>query len=171
MVMPVLPIIAPAKVTPTAMPSGRLWSVTARTSMVVFCRLLPGPSALLLFRCRWGIVRSKSSKNKMPSQNPATAGTKAHFPMEAAWSIAGTSRLHTDAATMTPAANPVRARCTDTCSLFFIKNTHAAPRAVPRNGIIIPRITSVCIKYPLFTESNFQLAYPLPHPKIRNIRK
>ena len=40
-------------------------------------------------------------------------------------SIAGISRLQTDAATITPAANPASARCTKTPSDFFIKKTHA----------------------------------------------
>ena len=42
--------------------------------------------------------------------NPTTAGTNAHFPMLDACSMAGMIRLHTDAETMTPAANPVKIR-------------------------------------------------------------
>ena len=52
--------------------------------------------------------------------------------------MAGISRLHTDAATITPAANPVSARCTVSLSVFFMKNTQAAPSDVPRNGIKMP---------------------------------
>ena len=76
----------------------------------------------------------------MPSQKPTTAGTKAHGPMPEACSMAGTSRLQMEAATMTPAAKPVSARCTCRFSAFFIKNTHADPAVVPKNGISRPQI-------------------------------
>ena len=52
--------------------------------------------------------------------------------------MAGISRLHTEAATITPAAKPVSERCTASLSDFFMKNTHAAPSDVPRNGIKMP---------------------------------
>lgn len=48
----------------------------------------------------------------MPSQNPATAGTKANFPNGAASSIAGIKRLQIEAAIMTPDAKPVSPRWT-----------------------------------------------------------
>ena len=51
-VIPASPESHPAYTTPTAMPSGRLCSVTASTSMVDLPKLLFGPSALLLFMCR-----------------------------------------------------------------------------------------------------------------------
>ena len=47
-------------------------------------------------------------------------------------------QAHTEAATMTPAAKPVRARCKDSLNAFFRKNTHAAPSVVPRKGIKMP---------------------------------
>ena len=53
-------------------------------------------------------------------------------------SMAGISRLRTDAATITPAAKPVSARCTVSLSVLFMKNTQAAPSDVPRNGIKMP---------------------------------
>ena len=135
------PASQPAYTTPTAMPSGILCSVTASTSMVVFCRRLWGPSAFALFMCRWGITRSSTSRNSTPSQKPTTAGTKDHLPMSWACSMAGISRLQMEAATITPAAKPVSARCTRGLRDFFMKNTQAAPRAVPANGIRIPCIT------------------------------
>lgn len=46
-----------------------------------------------------------------------------------------------DAATMTPAANPVNALCNISLNDFLIKNTNAAPKDVPKNGISIPMIT------------------------------
>ena len=64
--------------------------------------------------------------------------------IETRLSIAGISKLQTEAATITPAAKPVSERCTASLSAFFIKNTHAAPSAVPRNGIRIPQ--NVCIR-------------------------
>ncbi len=48
----------------------------------------------------------------MPNQNPTTAGRNASLPISADCSMAGTSRLHTEAATITPAAKPVRERWT-----------------------------------------------------------
>ena len=81
---------------------------------------------------------SRASRNKMPIQNPAKAGRKASRPRAADCSMAGISRLHTDAATMTPAAKPVRDRCTRSLRDFFMKKTQAAPKDVPRNGIRIP---------------------------------
>jgi len=80
----------------------------------------------------------------MPSQKPTTAGKNASLPRSAACSIAGISKLHTDAATMTPAAKPVNARWTLSRKEFFKKNTQPAPRLVPRNGIRIPQNAS-CI--------------------------
>ena len=58
--------------------------------------------------------------------------------------MAGISKLHTDAATMTPAAKPVRARWMPSLRDFFKKNTQPAPRLVPRKGIKIPQNAS-CI--------------------------
>lgn len=74
----------------------------------------------------------------MPSKNPATAGRNDSFPIGSDCSIAGISRLQTDAATMTPAANPVSALCTIWFSLFFMNSTQAEPSVVPRNGIRMP---------------------------------
>ena len=48
----------------------------------------------------------------MPSKKPTAAGTKANFPIGSAISIAGINNDHTDAATMTPDANPKSALCT-----------------------------------------------------------
>ena len=45
----------------------------------------------------------------MPNRKPTAAGTNASLPIGSDISIAGISRDHTDAATITPAANPERA--------------------------------------------------------------
>ena len=74
----------------------------------------------------------------MPIQNPEKAGRNDSFPIHAACSIAGISRLHTEAATITPAAKPVKMRCMASLSCLRIKNTQAAPSVVPRKGIRMP---------------------------------
>ena len=74
----------------------------------------------------------------MPSQKPATAGIKAKLPISADCSIAGINRLQIEAATITPAAKPVRLRCTSGFSSFFMKKTQAAPKVVPAKGINNP---------------------------------
>ena len=69
------------------------------------------------------------------------AGTNANCPKEEDWSIEGIIRLQIEAATITPAANPVRQRWTIRLSSFFIKKTKQAPSVVPANGIAMPCIT------------------------------
>ena len=78
--------------------------------MVVFFSLLFGPSASLLFMCRCGMRWSSPSRKKIPTRKPTAAGRNASFPIEAHCSIAGMSRLHTEAAVIMPAAKPVSAR-------------------------------------------------------------
>ena len=73
-------------------------------------------------------------EKKIPSQKPTTAGTKDHRPMSAACSIAGSSRLQMEAATMTPAAKPVSARCTISPKLFRIKKDAGRPQRRPGKG-------------------------------------
>ena len=131
----------PAYITPTAIPSGILCSVTASSIIVVLASLLLCPSALSANIWRCGIVLSSISKNKVPIQKPTTAGTKAYAPIELFCSMAGISRLHMEAAVITPAAKPVKARWTFRPSCFFIKKTNAAPKEVPINGIKTPIIT------------------------------
>ena len=80
----------------------------------------------------------------MPSQNPTAAGTKDQVPRSADRSMAGISRLQTDAAVITPAANPVSPRWTPSDRPCRIPNTQAAPRAVPANGISTPYNASIC---------------------------
>ena len=53
-------------------------------------------------------------------------------------SIEGISNDHTDAAIITPAANPNNIFFTFLFNLFFIKNTIALPNTVPKNGINNP---------------------------------
>lgn len=48
----VLPAAAPAKTTPTAIPSGILCKVTAKTSIAVFFKRERGPSGTSVSKCR-----------------------------------------------------------------------------------------------------------------------
>ena len=86
---------------------------------------------------------SSASRNRIPSQNPAAAGTKDHFPSPADRSMAGISRLQTDAAVITPAAKPVSPRWIPSDSPCRIPNTQAAPRDVPKNGSSTPYTASI----------------------------
>ena len=63
--------------------------------------------------------------------------TKLNLPREE-YSIAGNSKLHTDAATITPEAKPES--IDDILSSSFLKDTNAAkaPKVVPKRGIKAP---------------------------------
>ena len=74
----------------------------------------------------------------MPSQNPMAAGRKAHWPRDADWFMEGMRRLHMEAAVMTPAAKPVRARRRLVRRVPFIRKTQAEPKVVPRKGRRMP---------------------------------
>ena len=137
------------------MPSGILCNVTANTIIVVRLSLLFGPSDCSLPTCRWGIRWSSASKNSTPSHNPAKAGKNDNAPIEVDCSIAGIRRLQIDAATITPAANPARQRCTRFPRLFFMKRTQAAPIVVPKKGIRIPRTASICFTLFQFLVAGF----------------
>ena len=78
----------------------------------------------------------------MPIRRPDIAGRKLNFPMPLSVdrSIAGISRDQTDAAIITPEENPSKAFCKRGWILSFIKNTIAAPRVVPTNGMETPAI-------------------------------
>ena len=137
-VIPVFPISAPANVTPTAIPSGILWSVTANTIIVVFLSFAFIPSVLSLFKCKCGITLSSTSKKTIPSINPTAAGIHATFPCSLAISIDGIIKDHIEAASITPDAKPNSNFSTFEFILFFIKNTIAEPSVVPKKGIAKP---------------------------------
>ena len=95
------PSAARAKARPTAIPSGTLCRVMA-VMRRVFCR----QSSRGTRRSR-GSRLSSAARNTTPSSIPAAAGSQpGSFPSARAWSMAGSSRLHTEAAVMTPAAKP-----------------------------------------------------------------
>ncbi len=70
---------------------------------------------------------------------------KANVSRPSAILMAGIKRDQTEAAIMTPEANPKRLFCTF-CRIWpIIKNTQAAPAVVPINGIITPKNTRIGI--------------------------
>ena len=129
---------ARAKASPTAMPSGMLCRVTASTSRVVRRQPEGSPSGSCSFRCRWGSSRSRASMKAIPTTKPPAAGCHPGTPAASASSMAGSSRLNTDAATITPAAKPRNTRCSPACTDPRKKNTVPAPRAVMRKVKPVP---------------------------------
>jgi len=69
----------------------------------------------------------------------------ASFPIPSDKSIAGISKDQTEAATITPAANPSIVLRTVAFISPYRRNTHAAPNAVPKNGIPKPTATFILI--------------------------
>ena len=143
-------VSSPANTAPADSPSGMLCRVTARINMVVFLKEHLGPSAFSTPRCRWGTRRSMRSKKPIPSIKPTAAGTKASFPIPPDMSMAGISRDHTEAATITPEANPSRHFWIPGFNSPFTKNTQAAPRVVPRKGINSPTHISIPLLLSVF---------------------
>ena len=134
---------ARAKVRPTAMPSGMLCSVTASTSRVERRNVDGRPSACAAPRCRWGSRPSSASMSRMPSTKPPAAGTQPMPPAASASSMAGMSRLHTDAAIITPAANPRKIRCMASPDRRRRKNTIAAPSDVIKKVKPVPAAAQI----------------------------
>ena len=82
-------------------------------------------------------IRHSTQQVTVPSAQPMGMAVLHQFSASSCtkWMM---SRLQTDAATITPAANPVSARWMWSPSDCLRKNTLAAPSEVPRNGIRIP---------------------------------
>ena len=102
---------------------------------MVLCNWALKPSGLSLLACKCGIILSNISKNAIPNRKPTAAGIHATTFCSVAMSRDGIKRDQTDAAIMTPDANPKRTFSRRIFILFFIKNTIAAPKTVPKNGI------------------------------------
>lgn len=129
-------IIAPANATPTDIPSGMLCSVTAKSIIVVFdIWAVLMPSWFLLSMCICGITVSRSRRKNIPARKPTSAASHSGelFPLHI--SIDGISKDHTEAAIITPAANPKSNFSNFGAIRFFKKNTIAEPSDVPRKGI------------------------------------
>ena len=149
-----VPFSAPAKTTPTAMPSGRLWMVTAIASMAVRESREWGPSGLSVPICKCGVSSSIISRNPIPNRNPTAAGITDHRPLSATISIEGISSDHTDAATITPDAKPNNVFCSRTDISSFMKSTNAEPSIVPSSGISNPMISVVMLqRYNIFVRN------------------
>ena len=83
----------------------------------------------------------------MPSRNPTAGGNHEIPPFSSAISIAGIRSDHTDAAIMTPDANPSSVFSSFCFISFLIKNTIAEPSTVPENGISIPNSVFLSIPF------------------------
>lgn len=83
----------------------------------------------------------------IPLKKPIVAGIQAIFPCSSAISMDGMSKDQTEAAIITPEANPKSNFSILLFSLFLIKNTIPAPTVVPKNGINNP--INNCIQLPL----------------------
>ena len=108
------------------------------------------PSGLRAPAWRWGSRPSSSSRKPTPRTKPPTAGSQPGVPAASASSMAGMSRLHTDAAIITPAAKPRKMRCTAALSRARNRKTMAAPVAVIRKVKPVPTAAHRidCIKPP-----------------------
>ena len=144
-VSPASPLMTPPRTTPTAMPSGMLCRATARIIFIERGRRECGPSGLCSSMCWWGMTVSSSSRKHMPTAKPASTGHVLPMPSPAC-SSAGCSNDQKLAATITPDAKPSIALFMLSLMPLRSMKTIAAPRAVPRNGMVSPIIISIyCI--------------------------
>ena len=120
-----LPSSASAAARPTTIPSGRLCRVTAST----MCPQCPGPAA----NQRPASASSRSSPTA-PTTSPAVGGNHPGQTPRSARSMAGSSRLHTLAASMMPAAMPEVIRWVRGSCVRRNKKAPAAPTVVHTAG-------------------------------------
>ena len=97
---------ANANESPTAAPSGILCNVTAKIRSVVRFEVDAGPSRTFSKGCKCGMIWSNPNRNNAPSANPHVGIIHPGSTPAPASSIAGISKLHIEAAIITPAANP-----------------------------------------------------------------
>ncbi len=111
-------------------------------------------------------------RNSTPSKKPPAAGSHPGRPLLSASSMAGMSRLHTAAATMTPAAKPRKIRWAPADTRLRKKNTIEAPRAVIRQVKPVPPAahSTGCIEPPPFVKSIFRTMGYFPPPLYRACR-
>lgn len=74
----------------------------------------------------------------MPIEIPKAAGINDNFPILLLILRDGIIKDHTDAAIITPDANPSKPLLTNSLISFFIMKTQAAPSIVPKKGIKTP---------------------------------
>ena len=119
------PVNASAAARPATIPSGRLCNVTASTIRPP-CPAPPASSCPA--NC------STCKRPTAPSTSPTADGIHAGSGKVCPRWIAGSSRLHTLAASMMPAAMPHRMRCVQGRDCRRSKNTPAAPSVVHAAG-------------------------------------
>ena len=117
------------------MPSGTLWRVMAAISSVLWRRV----KSMSFARRRWGRTASNAERKPTPSSSPAAAGSQPGTPKSADCSMAGSSRLQTLAAVITPAAKPSIVRWNWGRGSSTKKNTTAAPKVVIRKVKPVPK--------------------------------
>ena len=143
------PDSARAAARPTTMPSGRLCRVTASTIRPQ-CPA-PAPVSSVPAAC------SSRSRPTAPMTSPAVGGSHAGSgPSSARW-MAGSSRLHTLAASMMPAAMPQSIRRVFGSCVGRIRKTPAAPTVVQQAGS--SRTAANRKKIPFKTHSPFPPFY------------
>ena len=123
------PVNASAAARPATIPSGRLCNVTASTIRPP-CPVPPASSCPA--NC------STCKRPTAPSTSPTADGIHAGSGKVCPRWIAGSSRLHTLAASMMPAAMPHRMRCVQGRDRRRSKNTPAAPSVVHAAGTAAP---------------------------------
>ena len=115
------------------MPSGMLWTVIAVTSSGVG-EPRPAPP-----QPRRAMKPSSSMRNTAPAAMPSTAGSHSgSAPAARVRSTAGIIMLHTEAASITPAAKPIMTAWSRSFISPAKKNTTAAPSVVIKNIKPVP---------------------------------
>ena len=156
------PFPRPARGRATAAPSGKFWSPTPRARAAAPARASPSearakarPTAIpsgMLCRvmavikrappwspCRFSKRSSIAARKAAPAAVPTDAGPQPGRPRASARWIAGSSRLHTAAAVITPAAKPSIRRCQRLWPSPVRIKTVPAPRAVIMKVKSVPK--------------------------------
>ena len=90
---------------------------------------------------------SRNSKKSIPTAMPTAAGIKANLPRFEELCIAGIISDQTEAASITPDANPKRNFWSFWFISFFNRKTQAEPKVVPSSGINRPIIIFIILIY------------------------
>gem|GEM_PF-2287529 len=139
----------PPKLTPTAIPSGKLWIVMAMMNSHRRANLDEGPSGPET-KWAWGVKRSMRWRVKAPIARPTTATHT--LPS----SMAGTMRLKEEAASITPAAKPsITSRRRSEIRLKNRTGTAPAPVARPAARLAVN---------PSLITSTSKSCHPFEHP-------
>lgn len=133
------PARKPASTTPTAMPSGRLWVAQRRQH---HRGLLQRGSRALRFigsYVQMGCEVVDGQKQEHAAEKARAHGSHEGTAPPSAASSAGTMRLHTLAAIMTPAAKPKSALVKRSDMPWRANRTSAAPSVFPKRAQQAPR--------------------------------